>query len=430
MTLGGSHVAEVELAVERRVGVPVGTFDALRFRDFRLLWFGMLAVSAVAPLQFFVQAWFVQTRASEDVRLLLLGVLGAVRGAAGLAFNLLGGVLADRMDRRRLLLLNSCAGLVVAAGTGVLFIADPLPQAGLFAALFVLFFLAGAVLSVDQPARLAMIPDLVERRYVTNAVSLNSTAFQIAILISVFFSGLLIERLGLGVTYLLGTGSFVVGLITLRLIRYRGEAADRRPLSFFRNIRDGLSYASQQRTVLWVLAISFVTTGFGFPVMVTLASAWFDQVLGLNAEGWSRIAVFWGVFALATSLVLASLGDFRHEGEVCVLSGAGYGLGVVAFGLSRWLPAVALANGLVGALGTVNLVTGTAVLHAMVPNQYLGRVMSLSMMSMGFAQVNGLTMGLLAQGIGLETTVPLIGGLIAICVLSMGLAVPQLRRLA
>ncbi len=87
-------------------------------------------------------------------------------------------------------------------------------------------------------------------------------------------------------------------------------------------------------------------------------------------------------------------------------------------------------NGLVGALGTVNLVTGTAVLHAMVPNQYLGRVMSLSMMSMGFAQVNGLTMGLLAQGIGLETTVPLIGGLIAICVLSMGLAVPQLRRLA
>ena len=91
---------------------------------------------------------------------------------------------------------------------------------------------------------------------------------------------------------------------------------------------------------------------------------------------------------------------------------------------------MALANGAVGALGTVNLVTGTAVLQAMVPNQYLGRVMSLSMMSMGFAQVNGLTMGALAQGIGLETVLPLMGGLIAASVLGLGLAVPQLRRIA
>lgn len=422
-------MAEADVAVERRVGVPVGTFDALRFPDFRLLWFGMLSSSAVLPLQFFVQAWFVQTHADRDVRLLLLGVLGAVRGTAGLGFNLFGGALADRMDRRRLLFVTQWAGLIVAGLTGFLFIADPLPEAALFLALFCLFFAIGAVSAVDGPARLAMIPELVKPRYLTNAVALNSTAMQIAIPISVFFSGVFIERLGLGVTYLLSTGSYLVSLGTLWLMRYRGGAADRRSLSMLDNIREGLSYATREPTVLWVLIITFVTTGFGFPVMVTLASAWFDQVLGLNAEGWSRIAVFWGVFALAASLALASLGDFRNKGKVFLISGTGYGLAIVAFGLSRWLPAVALANGAVGALGTVSVVTGTAVLQAIVPNQYLGRVMSLSMMSMGFAQVNGLSMGALAQGIGLETMVPLVGGLIALTVLAMALAVPRLRRL-
>ena len=423
-------MAEAEVVVERRVGVPVGTFDALRFRDFRLLWFGMLSSSVVLPLQFFVQAWFVQTHADKDVRLLLLGVLGAVRGSAGLGFNLFGGALADRMDRRRLLYITQWSGLIVAALTGFLFIADLLPEAWLFAALFVLFFTISAVSAVDAPARSAMIPELVERPYVTNAIALNSTAMQIAIPISVFFSGLFIEHLGLGVTYLLSTGAYVVGLASLWLMRYRSHVPDRRSLSMLDNIREGLAYAAREPTVLWVLIITFVTTGFGFPVMVTLASAWFDQVLGLDAEGWSRIAVFWGVFALATSLALASLGDFRNKGRIFVLSGSAYGLAIVAFGLSRWLPAVALANGAVGALGTVNLVTGTAVLQAMVPNQYLGRVMSLSMMSMGFAQVNGLTMGALAQGIGLETVLPLMGGLIAASVLGLGLAVPQLRRIA
>ena len=408
---------------------PVGTFDALRFRDFRLLWFGMLATFAVLPLQFFVQAWFVQTHADKDVRLLLLGVLGAVRGSAGLGFNLFGGALADRMDRRRLLFVTQLAGMAVAALTGFLFIADPLPEAWLFVALFGLFFAISAVSAVDAPARAAMIPELVDRRHVTNAISLNMTAQQIAIPISVFFSGLFIERLGLGVTYLLSTGSYLVGLLTLWLMRYRAGAADRRSLSMLDNIREGLSYATREPTVLWVLIVTFVTTGFGFPVMVTLASAWFDQVLGLDAEGWSRIAVFWGVFALAASLGLASLGNFSHKGKVFVASGAGYGLAIVAFGLSRWLPAVAVANGAVGALGTINVVTGTAVLQSMVPNQYLGRVMSLSMMSMGFAQVNGLGMGALAQGIGLETMLPLTGGFIAACMVGLGVAVPRLRRI-
>jgi len=94
--------------------------------------------------------------------------------------------------------------------------------------------------------------------------------------------------------------------------------------------------------------------------------------------------------------------------------------------LSRW---VGFVRSAVGALGTINVVTGTAVLQSMVPNQYLGRVMSLSMMSMGFAQVNGLGMGALAQGIGLETMLPLTGGFIAACMVGLGVAVPRLRRI-
>lgn len=138
---------------------------ALQHRDFRILWIGMFFSSATMMFQFYAQGWFILGLTSSAA---LLGLLGVTRGSGMLIFGLFGGALADRMDRRRLLMVTQTAALVVYGVLSVLVMAD---RISLLAA-FALIFVAASVESVDAPARQALLPHLVPREHIPNAVAL------------------------------------------------------------------------------------------------------------------------------------------------------------------------------------------------------------------------------------------------------------------
>lgn len=406
----------------------VGAFAAFKFRDYRLLWGGLLLSSFNLPLQFFVQAWFIQRRAG-DYAVLLQGVLGAVLGAGMLLFSLYGGVLADRVDRRRLLMLVQGVAFAISTATAVVMIVEPVGTRGLFSLLFFLFFLAGSVQSFDLPTRQALVPELVDRDHLTNAISLNSAAFQISLPISVVVSGTLIEHIGLGQTYLVGVGGHLAILLALWLMRYRGRPAPAAvQRSTVRDLREGLAYARQEPLILWIIALMVATQGLGMPVMLRLAPAWFDQVLHQDPEQWGRIAVSWALAALAASFLLAARGDFKQKGLLYLGSSAVFGASILIFGLVRSIPLVVAIDALAGGTQLITQVSAVALLQSIVPNRLLGRVMGLVAMTSGVNQLNSITVGALGQAAGLELAVPLLGALVMATALVMWAGVPSLRR--
>ncbi len=425
---GGKHVAQAE-AVRAEPQARIGAFSSFRFRDYRLLWGGLLLASFNTPLQFFVQAWFIQKRAG-DYAVLLQGVLGAVLGGGMLLFSVYGGVLADRVDRRRLLMAVQGLSFVISTTTAVVMMVEPVGTRGLFAILFTLFFLAGSISSFDLPTRQALVPELVDREHLTNAISLNSAAFQIALPVSVVVSGVLIKHIGMGQTYLVGVGGHIAILIALYLMRYRSAPAPVQAVqrSTMRDVREGLAYARQQPLILWVILLMVATQGLGMPVMLRLGPSWFDQVLHQDAQQWGIIALTWGLAALAASFLLAAGGDFKQKGLLYLGSSAAFGASILFFGLVRSIPLVAVADALAGGTQLVTQVSAVALIQSIVPNRLLGRVMGLVAMTGGLNQLNSITVGGLGQGLGLEVTVPVLGAIVLGCSLLMWAGVPGLRR--
>jgi MFS family permease len=418
---GRDHVAEL--------GAGHGPFVALRFRDFRILWFGLVIASTAQPLQFFVQTWFIVTSADESVRILLLGVLGAMRGLAMLTFGMFGGALADRFDRRRLLLTTQSIAIVLSLLMALLLMNPPASQPLLFGAFFTLAFSAAALQSIDLPTRQALTPRLVPPAYLPQAIALTAMAMQFSQPVSLFIAGRLIDLLGLGTAYLLTVGGYLVVIGAVLLLRSGGGRADTRRVSVWGNVRDGIRYARGNRPVLGVLVVIYVISGLGMPLVSVLGAAWFRDVLGLSASGWSSIAVFWGTGAIIASVTLASLPNRRRQGLTFFLAAIGFGIGVLIFGLVRWLPAVAAMYAVIGGLLVVVQVSATTLIQSLVPNRVMGRMMSLLQLGQGFSQLNGLGVAVFAQRMGLELTIPLLGASAAAAACILALMFGGVRRI-
>ena len=176
-------------------GGSVSGFAPLRIRDYRLLLYGLIASSALMPLQFVTQIFWIQDAVDSGAQIVLVGLLGSMRGLGALTFGLYGGALADRFDRRRLLMITQSVGIVLNLSVAaVMWLSDGGPWA--LAAFFALTFLASGTFAIDLPTRQAMVPEILGSRLLPAGISLNTAAGQIAMPVSLFASGLLIEALG------------------------------------------------------------------------------------------------------------------------------------------------------------------------------------------------------------------------------------------
>ena len=347
--------------------LPAG-LRALRHRDFRVFFAGQAVALVGSWMQQVAQAWLVLSLTNSPLR---LGLVGSLNFLPILLFALVGGAVADRLPKRRLLVMTQsllgCQTLTLAA----LIVTGRVR----YWHVCVLALVWGIANTVDLPVRQAFVVQLAGRADVTSAVALNSAAFNLARIVGPAAAGLLIARAGVAPAYFINAGAFVVVIVTLLFIRTRGAPAPR-PIdtTLGREIREGVAYALRTRRIVLLLAILFVIsiTVFNYSIYVPLLAR---QVLGRGPEGFGLLMASVGVGAVGGAL---SLGALRAP-SLTLLFTTGFlaCAGLVVMSVIDRFAVAAVALFALGWISVMVVAGCQAALQLAAPDRLRGRIMSL-----------------------------------------------------
>ncbi len=403
----------------------------LRVREFRLLFIGLVAGQAMMPLQFVSQIFWVQTNASVDSRVLLVGAIATVRGAGMLLLGLYGGALADRFNRRRLLIVTQSAVIPVNLLIALVMLVSPANGLGI-TIFFALTFVTAGLSAIDAPTRQALVPDLLGPRLTPGGISLDAAGMQIAMPVSLFAAGFLAAAFGFAGAYAFGVIGNVVQVVTLLLM---SSAATARPAlrsssglrQTVRDVRDGIAYTRGNRTVFWVIVLVLVMTGLGTPAVANLGPTWITTVVDVPVRNFGLVAATWGIGAFLASITLARFAEFERRGLVIAFGSIAFSLSFLVFA-GGTVPTAVIGNfGLGAALAATNI-SATALIQHLVPNEVRGRVMSILLVSRGLAQLVTLPLAALGGVISLRTLFPSLALVVLALTMLIVVVQPSVRR--
>jgi MFS family permease len=355
---------------------------------------------------------------------LLLGVLGVVGLLPVIPISLLGGVLADRVPRRRLILLTQIGLLVQAAVFGLLVLSGGIAVWHII----VLDFLLGALFAIDQPARQAFLPEMVGEKDLANAVALNSAAFQVARVAGQAAAGLLIATIGAGSTMLLNAATFLAPILALSLIRVRDVGHDTSGASLGSAISEG--FAALYRRPALLGTISLMITVGGLPLAIALMMpAFAEDVLGADAIGLGLLLASNAMGAVLSTFVVTRA-RIGRRGKALMATSFLLPLFLLGFAVSRSLLVACLVLLFAGLVQSVLHALSTTLVQVNVPDRVRGRVMSLyGMLIIGGPKVIGVVIGGLAEELGLPLTIGLSSGLALAYALGLYFLMPAVREL-
>jgi MFS family permease len=401
-------------------------FGVLRERDFRLLFLGMTVSSLAMPMQWILQMWLVLELTSASRAALWLGVSGFVRGLPLLLLSLHGGALADRMDRRRLLMTAQVASMAVALLIAALVATDLLT----IWLLLPLTFLSSVVMSFDQPARQALVPDLVPPERVTHAVTLNSMAMFCSMAGGPALAGFLIAVVGLAGGYAVVAITYLGVLIAVLLMRARPQVA-RSPhqrASALKEIGEGLRYVRGEPVVFWLISVTFAVTVLGM-AFTNLAPLLVTDVLGGGATSLGWVFTAWGIGAVAGSVALAGwLQAIPAKGLLVIGMVAVFVGGLVGFAYAASVPIAAFFQFVPGLANTSIMVVSNAVILSVAPAALRGRVMGIYYMNRGLMPFGALLSALLGEVIGVQHAIAALALLSGLAVVLVTLRQPGAWR--
>lgn len=386
--------------VRRRLRI---TLRSLHHRNYRLFWGGQLLSLVGTWMADVALAWLVLELTESPLR---LGAVMTVRFAPMLLFSLFGGVLADRIPKRRILLVAQSVLLVQAL------VLASLTSAGAITVTFVFALAAirGIAEAADLPTRQAFVMELVGPADVQNAVALNSTLFNTARIIGPAIGGVIISTMGVAVCFWLNVVSFVPVLVGLALMRPRELHPVARPRRgpIFRQLGEGVRYATRTPDVALILGLVAVigTFGYNFTVMLPLLARY---AYGTGPQGLGRLTAALGVGSLVAAVYAASRG--RPTRRAVLIGAGGFGVALLLVGLApgEWAGAVLLAG--VGLCGIVFHTTANSRLQLIVPGELRGRVMSIYiMLFIGTTPIGSMVVGLLAARSGIQVAIVEVAG--------------------
>jgi MFS family permease len=401
-----------DLAVEVEPG-RTSALAALRYRDFRLFWFGLLVSNVGTWMQLFGQGYLVVLLAARDgvpqLGPLYLGLVGLARAIPGLALGLFGGVVADRADRRRLLIVTQSSAAGTAAILATLAITDHIN----IVEILLLGALNSTIFAFDAPTRQSMVPRLVPERDLMSAIGMNSAAFNGPQIIGPVIGGLIFApfagtpTFGAGILFYLNSVSYLAVVIALLKMNPVPVSRSKRELTMVQSIREGLRYIRRDVVVRWVIVLSAAAALLARP-FVQLLPAVANSVLGVGPIELSWMLAATGVGSLAGALVTANLGTVRRRGLVFSASAVGLGALLILFSLERSLVPVLVLLSLLGAVTMVFLGLSNTLLQTRSPDHLRGRVMSVyTMIAMGLMPLGSLVLGSIGSVVGTD------GGLLA-----------------
>lgn len=399
----------------------LSTFGAFRHRDYQLYWFGQLF--AVLSLTFEVVAvgWLVLQLTNSATS---LGLTGLAQTVPRVILVLLGGAIADRVDRRRLL-------VVMQGISGLLYFAlATLVVSGLVQVweVMVFAFLLGCVRSFDGPARAALLPHVVPREDLANAVPLGNAGWELARLIGPATAGVLIAAVGIGSTIYIASLGYLGAMVLYGLLRVDQTPLPHRGRGLLLNVMDGFDFIRRDHLIAGIIGLTFFCSIFGMAHQ-TLLPVFAKHVLDVGPMGLGFMVSASGGGAMAGSLAVAYLAPFGGRGGLALMTSALYGALVLGFALSPWY---ALSLGLLVAAGIANglytMALSTA-LQLKLTDEFRGRVMGMWNLHWGLPALGGTILGALAEHASAPLAVAAGGLLVVVVALCMAVALPAMRRL-
>lgn len=396
---------------------------ALRYYpDFRLLWIAEILAGIGSEMQLIAVNWHVFALLRGQVftinllgqpvdlsaEALGLGSLGLVRIIPIVILALLGGILADTQDRRKVLIGTQIASGLLAAILAGLTLGgqDSIP------AIYLLTASGAAISAFAGPARQATVPNLVGEKHLSNAISLNTLQWQITAVVGPAVAGLLVARFDVGIVYLVSAVLLSIPVVLLFMMRFRGHVAERDAGLGWQALLEGVRYTYHERIIWGTMLLDFFATFFAsartmLPIVAT-------SMLGLGPEGYGLLATAQPVGALLAGAVLALRREIDRQGVVLLISVVVYGVATALFGLSTTFFLSYFFFALTGAGDTVSTVIRGTIRQLRTPDRLRGRMTSVNMIFFtGGPQLGELEAGLVAAAFGAPAAI-VSGGILTV----------------
>ncbi|MGB8769469.1 MAG: MFS transporter [Candidatus Korobacteraceae bacterium] len=360
-------------------------FKAFHYRDFRLMWFGACTSSIGTWMQIVAQGWLIYRLSHSAFLLALDQFLG---GIPIFLFSLIGGVVADRIERHKVLLASQYVQMGSATVLTIL-VAKGLTHVW---PILCLSFVSGFAQAFGGPAYSALIPTLVEREDMPNAIALNSIQFNLAVTIGPALAGLALGKLGEKWCFGLNALSFLAPIISLMMITTRFLPV-KTAESMFTSLKEGIKFVRKQNSMEALIVLAFCMTALAMP-MRTYLPVFVKDIFRRGPETYGNLLSLMGLGSICGSLAVASMGNIRHKGRFAVSVLICLGAAIVGFSLSKSLPLSYSMLLIVGASMMAVFATVTSLVQLITTNEMRGRVMSVY----NCAFRGGMPMGNLVSG--------------------------------
>ena len=397
--------------------------QSFKYRDFRWLWLGTFASFMSMSMQQITRGWLV-LRLTDDSPLALSLVMMSF--ALPLTFaSLLGGVIADRLPKRQVMILTNTANVIM------IFFLATLDFTGLirFWHLIVLGLINGTLAAFNMPSRQSIISDIVPDNDLMNAISLNSSGMNLTRIIGPALAGVLIIFIETwGVFYLIGFINTFAVIFTI-LIRTGKTPTGKKGKGVGSDIVDGFRYARNNPTLLALVILTLAPSLFGFPY-VALLPAWAREALNAQSDGLGLLMMAMGLGSLFGTMILASIRHLKKRGLFLISIGLIWGICLTVFSHCYTYNSALTVLFLVGFVSSVFMALNMTMMQYYSSNEMRGRILSMSMMTFGIMPLSAVPFGALAENIGTAASLQIAGIILCLFMIVFYFVYPRIRDVA
>lgn len=398
-------------------------FLALKEQEFRNLWLGMLPGTMGMQMGMITNGYLAYelTGSAAAIGFVTLGF-----GIPMLLFALIGGVVADRVSKRRVIMITQSIIGLCAVALAVLVLTDLISIWLMTAVAFVM----GTCFAFNMPARQSFVAEIISRKRLMNAIALNNAGMNLSRVIGPALAGFLIGKpwVGIGGIYILMACMYAFVVMSLFRVRDRGAIPNPGKTSGYRSLVDGLSYIKGNSVVLALLMLAFVPVILGMPYQA-LMPVFAEDVFNVGASGLGWLLAMNGIGALLGSLAVASMGGASRRGWIQLGLGMTFGVSLAVFAFSGRFDVAMVALLVVGATSAAYMALNSTLVMDKTEPQYHGRVMSVYMLTFSAMPLAVTPFGALADEFGAPVTIGIGGLLLVTVVVIFGALHPSYRHL-
>ncbi len=400
--------------------MKTASFAALKYRDLRLLALGLFISRIGSEMQVVAVIWHLYLLTGSP---LAIGMIGLARFIPLLPAAFLAGMVADRYDRRVIMLVSQTV-MTLVTGAFVYLAVNRLVTP---MTIYLLIAVNSVVASFDTPARQALLPLMVKKTDLMNAVSLMTLMWQVTKVIGPALAGILIASSGVNSIYIINAVSFLAVIFALLLMRRRSYVADGVVALHWQTIKEGVSFIFHNPLLYSTMLLDFVATFFASAV--TMMPFFAKDILAVGARGLGLLYSAPSVGSAVAGLVISALDRVKHQGKIILVSVFVYGLATALFAVTRWFWLACVFLAIAGAGDTVSSIIRNTLRQLITPDRLRGRMSSINMIFfLGGPQLGELEAGWLASLMGVAPSVAVggVGTMMVTALIAWG--VPRLRH--